>query len=41
MAFVNIPFPAAMKVKGNLFSIWTFFKAQWENNEIATGLREK
>ena len=41
MAFINIPFPAPVKVEGDLFSNWTNFKAQWEDNEIATGLREK
>ena len=41
MAFVNIPFPAPMKVKGDLFSNWTFLIAEWQNNEITTGLREK
>ena len=29
------------KVKGDLFSNWTFFIAEWQNNKIATGLREK
>ena len=41
MALVNIPFPAPMKVKGDLFSNWTFLIAEWQDNDITTGLREK
>ena len=41
MAFVNIPVPAPVEVKGDLLSNWTFFKDQWENYEVVTGLREK
>ena len=28
-------------MKGDLLSNWTFFKNQWENYEVVTGLREK
>ena len=41
MAFVNIPVPAPVEVKGDLLSNWTFFKHQWENYEVVTELREK
>ena len=41
MAFVNISVPAPVEVKGDLLSNWTFFKDQWENYEVVTGLREK
>ena len=41
MASVHIPVPAPMEVKGDLLSNWTFFKDQWEDYEVATGLREK
>ena len=41
MAFVNIPVPAPVEVKGDLLSNWAFFKDQWENYEVVTGLREK
>ena len=37
----DLLFPASMEVKGDLLSNWTFFKDQWEDNEVATGLREK
>ena len=41
MAFFNIPVPAPKEVKGDLLSNWTFFKDQWEDYKVATGLREK
>ena len=41
MAFFNIPVPAPMEVKGDLLSNWIFFKDQWEDYKVATGLREK
>ena len=41
MAFVSIPVPAPMEVKCDLLSNWIFFRDQWENYEVATGLREK
>ena len=41
MAFVNISVPTPVEVKGDLLSNWTFFKDQWENYEVVTGLREK
>ena len=41
MTFVNIPVPDPVEVKGDLLSNWTFFKDQWENYEVVTGLREK
>ena len=28
-------------MKGDVLSNWTFFKDQWENYEVATGLSEK
>ena len=39
--FFNIPVPAPMEVKGDLLSNWAFFKYEWEDYEVATGLREK
>ena len=30
-----------MEVKGDLLSNWKFFKDQWENYIVVTGLREK
>ena len=41
MASVNMPVPTPMDVKGDLLSNWTFVKDQWEDYEVATGLREK
>ena len=40
-AFFNTPVPAPMEVKGDLISNWTFFKDQWENYKVTTGLRDK
>lgn len=40
MAF-SIPVPIQMDMKGDTYSNWTFFRAQWENYEIATGLDKK
>ena len=39
--FFNIPVPAPMEVKGDLLRNWAFFKDEWEDYEVATGLREK
>ena len=39
--FFNILVPAPMEVKGDLLSNSTFFKDQWENYKVTTGLREK
>ena len=40
-AFFNILVSAPMDVKGDLLSNSTFFKDQWENYKVTTGLREK
>lgn len=37
----SIPVPEAMDMKGDMYNNWTFFRAQWENYEIATGLNIK
>ena len=37
----DIPVPAPMPIKGDLRGNWKFFKAQWQNYEVATGLNEK
>ena len=37
--FFNIPVP--MEVKGDLLSNWAFFKDEWKDYEVVTGLREK
>jgi len=34
----NFPVPAPMTCKGNLVANWEFFRQQWEDYEIATGL---
>ena len=39
--FFNILVPAPMEVKGDLLSNSTFFKDQWENYKVTTGLRDK
>ena len=41
MAFSNILVLAPMEVKGDLLSNWIFFKDQWKDYKVATGLREK
>lgn len=41
MAARPILVPGPMDMKGYVFSNWMFFKAQWENYEIATGLNGK
>ena len=38
MAYPVIPVPEPVDMKGNTYNNWTFFRAQWENYEIATGL---
>lgn len=38
---VNFPIPSAMKCKGDLVNNWEFFKQQWNDYEIVTGLRQK
>ena len=38
MATNNFPVPAPMEMKGDLAKNWTFFRAQYEENEIATSL---
>lgn len=37
----SIPAPEQMDMKGDVYNNWTFFRAQWENYEIATGLDKK
>ena len=37
----NFPVPPPMEVKGDLMSNWSFFKDQWEDYEVATGLKDK
>ena len=34
----NFPIPAPMVCKGNLVANWEFFRQQWEDYEVATGL---
>ena len=37
----NLPVPESMQVKGNVQENWTYFKEQWQNYLIASGLSEK
>ena len=37
----NFPVPPPVEVKGDLMSNWSFFRDQWEDYEIATGLNDK
>lgn len=37
----ELPIPSPINVKGDLKGNWKFFKSQWMNNEIATGLGKK
>ena len=37
----NFPVPPPMEVKDDLMSNWSFFRDQWEDYEIATGLNDK
>ena len=37
----NFPVPAPMDLKGDLVQNWSFFKAQYENYEVATSLNKK
>ena len=37
----NFPVPSAMVCKGDLTSNWEFFKQQWQDYEVATGLDQK
>ena len=41
MAASNLPVPAPMEMQGYLVNNWAFFRTQWEDYEIATGLNEK
>jgi len=41
MANSNLPVPLAMNMKGYVASNWKFFKDQWQNYEIASGLAQK
>lgn len=38
---VNFPTPSPMEMTGDLLQNWTFFRAQYENYEVATGLNKK
>lgn len=38
---LNIPFPRALDMKGDLANNWKHFKSVWKNYEVATGLHEK
>ena len=40
MATGNFPTPAPMDMKGDIWHNWAFFRAQFENYEIATGQSE-
>ena len=40
-ASAGIPVPQAMDMKGDLVQNWEFFRASWENYEIATELDKK
>jgi len=37
----NFPVPSAMGCRGDLMSNWEFFKQQWQDYEVATGLDQK
>ena len=37
----NVPIPTPMKCKGDKVSNWEFFRQQWEDYEIATGLDQQ
>ena len=37
----NFPVPAAMVCRGDIPSNWEFFKQQWQDYEVATGLDKK
>ena len=37
----NFPLPHAMKCHGDVVGNWDFFKQQWSDNEIATGLDKR
>lgn len=41
MASKDLPVPAPMVVKGDMRGNWKFFKSQWSNYQIATGLVKK
>ena len=34
----HFPIPSPMNVKGDLVNNWEFFKQQWQDYEVATGL---
>jgi len=37
----KFPVPSAMVCRGDLTSNWEFFKQQWQDYEVATGLDQK
>ena len=41
MATEKIPIPGPIECTGDVYQNWTYFKEQWENYEIATGLDER
>ena len=41
MAYAHLPMPFAMDMKGDVAGNWKFFKDQWRNYEIASGLAQK
>ena len=41
MTYAQLPMPFAMDMKGDVAGNWMFFKHQWRNYEIASGLAQK
>ena len=37
----NVPLPSSMKCQGDVAGNWEFFKQQWSDYEIATGLDKR
>ena len=37
----NFPVPAPMKISGDRINNWEFFRQQWEDYELATGLDKR
>ena len=37
----NFPVPAPMKISGDRINSWEFFRQQWEDYELATGLHKR
>ena len=37
----NFPVPSSMKVSGDRANNWEFFRQQWEDYELATGLDKR